>query len=429
MESSVRVSADGHLEGTVAVPPSKSYTHRAVVMASLAEGQSRIAGPLLSRDTRATIGACAAMGARILDEDSLLEITGTAPRSPKEVVDVENSGSTLRFMTSVFSLAPEGSSTLTGDASIRTRPMQPLLDALGELGVDARSTRGNGCAPIVVRGGGMRGGRANMRGDVSSQFVSSILISSPLARSDTTIEVSNAVSKPYLEATLRLSRLFGASIDRDGYSRFAISGGQAYRPTDFRVPGDYSSASFIMAAVAIAGGRVVFTGLDDSLPQGDSAFAGILTSLGVRVARSNGSVTVEADGKAIAGGTFDLSNTPDLLPAVSVLALRASSPIEVTGVAHARFKETDRIRVLSTELRKSGVRVEERDDGVKIEPSTSLNKCVLDAHDDHRMFMAFALASLASGGRVAVLGEDSLDVSYPQFLNDMERIGAAVARE
>ncbi len=408
------------------VPPSKSYTHRGVLLASLAEGSSRILKPLISRDTRATIQACSAMGAVVAETDSAIEVRGGRPSTPDDVIDAENSGTTLRLMTSVLSLAPEGYSVITGDRSVRKRPMQPLLDALGQLGVEAWSARPNGCAPVIVRGGGMKGGECAIRGDVSSQFVSSLLISSPLADSDTVVKVDRAVSKPYIDATLYTAEKFGIEVGREGYSSFAVPSGQEYSPCEFEVPGDFSSASFIVAAAALAGGRVELKGLDASVPQGDSFILEVARKMGVKVIVQGGGVIVESDGKPLTGGSFSLSDFPDLLPVLSVLALKCGEEVELTGVSHARYKETDRIAVLAEELAKVGAKVEEREDGLKIHPVQELRPAALDAHDDHRMFMAFALVSMLRPSGITVTGVESLDVSYPSFLQDIARLGASV---
>jgi 3-phosphoshikimate 1-carboxyvinyltransferase len=403
-------------------------------MASLADGESNVRNPLISRDTTATIEACRSMGATIEETQSGLRIEGTDPVStPDDVVNVENSGSTLRFMTSALATAPGGYAVLTGDASIRKRPMQPLLDTLSELGVEAWSTRADGRAPIVVKGGGIRGGEATMKGDVSSQFVSSVLISAPKAAKRTLIEVADAVSRPYIDATLAVSRLFGIAIAREGYARFIIEPSQKYRPADFAVPADFSSAAFIIAAVSMCGGRVELQGLDLGLPQGDSEIVDIVRRMGgAEVRQGSGSILVESEGGRLSGGVFDLGDTPDLLPVVAALALRSDSPVEVVGTAHARFKETDRIAILAAELSKLGVRIEERQDGLKIYPlgrGEKLVRALLDAHDDHRMFMAFALASMQVQGGTPVRGVESLDVSYPTFLEDIKGAGATVKSE
>ncbi len=426
MGPSVSLSADGGLAGRVEVPPSKSYTHRAIITACLSQGESRVYNHLVSRDTVATINACRAMGAQFETDKARLTVAGAEPRVPEDVVNVENSGTTLRFMTSVFALPRRGYAVLTGDASIRRRPMQGLLDALAGLGARAQSTLGNGCAPIVVGEGGMEGGGVEMRGDVSSQFVSSILIAAPLARSDTSLRISNMVSRPYVEATLRLSALHGIEIQREGTSEFRVRGGQEYKPGDFAIPGDFGSAAFVMAAVAFAGGDVELSGLTSSLPQGDLAALELFRRLGVRLDVRKDSVRVRADGELLGGGEFNLADSPDLLPILSVLSLKCDSPVEIRGVAHARFKESDRIGVAVEGLRKLGARVEEKEDGLRAVRPREVGPAVLDAHDDHRMFMAFSLASLLAPGSVRVTGVESLDVSYPSFLDDLKKLGAKV---
>ncbi len=414
------------LEGSLTLPPSKSYTHRAVLMASLARGTSTVGNPLFSRDTGATVSSCRAMGADIGDEDGRLAITGCGPSAAPSVVNAENSGTTLRFMTSAFALAPSGYTVLTGDGSVRSRPMQPLLDALGELGVSAISAPGNGRAPVVVKGGGMPGGRATMRGDVSSQFVSSLLISTPLARRDTDLLVTNPESKPYVDATLSMLRTFGVRVAAEGHTRFTVESGQSYTPATFEVPGDFSSAAFIMAAVAMLGGKVEISGVNPSLPQADSKMVDIVREMGCKVDGGDGRLTVESSGGGLGGGSFDLGDSPDLLPPLSVLALKCREPLEIRGVAHARFKETDRIAMLAMEISKLGPRVTEREDGMVIEPCRELRRASLDAHDDHRLFMAFCLVSMAVPGGCSVEGAESVDVSYPGFLGDMKKIGAEV---
>ena len=224
-------------------------------------------------------------------------------------------------------------------------------------------------------GGGMRGGRASIRGDVSSQFVSSLLISSPAgAASDTTLAVADAVSRPYIEMTLRLAKLFGVKVDQtgEGYSEFQVPSGQEYRPADFTVPADFSSASFIVAAVAMVGGYVKIENLDASLPQGDARITEIVKEMGAKVSQEKGGLVVAADGDRLQGGTFDLGDTPDLLPVVTALALRCDSPVEIVGTAHARFKETDRIAILAKELSKLGVNVQGEADGLKVVPSREM---------------------------------------------------------
>ncbi len=428
MGTSVSLSAEGGLAGRVAVPPSKSYTHRAVIAASLSSGKSRVYNHLISRDTVATINSCRSMGAKLEEEESHLTVSGTEPRAADDVVNVENSGTTLRFMTSVFALPRRGYTVLTGDASIRRRPMQGLLDALAGLGAKAQSSTGSGCAPIIVGEGGIEGGDLEIRGDVSSQFISSILIASPLARSDTTLRVTDMVSRPYVEATLRLSAMHGVEIQREGVTGFRIAGGQDYHRADFTVPGDFGSAAFVMAAVAFAGGDVELSGLTTSLPQGDMAALDFFRRLGVKLEEHGDSVRVRADRDRLKGSEFDLADSPDLLPVLSVMSLKCDGPIGIKGVAHARFKESDRIRVAVEGLRKLGAEVEESEDGLRVVAPQKVQPALLDAHDDHRMFMAFSLATILAPGSIRVAGVESLDVSYPSFLGDLGKLGAKVTR-
>jgi 3-phosphoshikimate 1-carboxyvinyltransferase len=431
---SVLLTSHGSLSGELVPPPSKSYTHRTALLASLAEeGTSTIRNPLFSRDTVATFEACRAFGASIVnsaDVPSDLEIVGAKPKTPSRVIDAENSGTTLRLMTSALALPSSGRSTITGDASLRRRPMQPLLDALGELGVRATSTGGNGCAPISVEAGGIKGGSATIAGEVSSQFVSSILISGLLAESDVSLVVTNAVSKPYIRATLDSASSFGARVESEGLHYFHIESGQRYRACNYVIPADFSSASFLAAAVAMVGGKIALLGLSSKLPQADSAIIDVLRVMGVGVhVESGGTVDgvmrVESDGKALTGGRFDLSDSPDLLPVLASMSLKCESPVEIVGCAHARNKETDRISTIAFELSKLGVKVEERRDGIIIHPlPRSPTRAVLDAHDDHRLFMAFCLISLLYPEGLPVLGAGSVDVSFPTFLEDMKKLGA-----
>lgn len=412
------------VNGVVEAPSSKSYTHRAVIFAALSDGRSRINRPLLARDTIATIEAVKAIGAEVTMEDRSLAVKGVdRPQTPEDVIDVENSGTTIRLMTSVSALAPTGYTVLTGDSSLRQRPMQPLLDALTQLGVRCWSTRLNGKPPIVVQGGGIKGGVAAIRGDVSSQFISSLLIATPMAESDTTIQVvGSLVSKPYVEATLYTMREFGGKVADHRGGVFYIPRGQRYTPAEVNIPGDFSSAAFVLAAAALTGGEVEVSNLFLHQPQADSRIIEILRELGADVEVRRGGVKVRGSKGLLKGGVFNLSDCPDLLPIVIVLGLRCREWVEVIGVAHARYKETDRLSVLAEELSKMGATVLLYEDGLKIRGGT-LKRATLDSKGDHRLFMAFCLAGLLVSG-CEVTGAETVDVSYPTFIEDMKKIGA-----
>lgn len=416
-----------NLQGKVKAPPSKSYTHRAVVLSSLASGKSRVNNPLLARDTIATIKACQALGLSIDEKEDHLYLEGNPNlKTPDDVINVENSGTTMRLITAIASLLPEGYSIITGDESIRSRPMQPLLSALSSLGVECYSSRQNGLPPIIVKGGGIKGGEAEIRGDISSQFISALLVATPKAKNETSIRVyGKTVSRPYIDATLSMMRIFGGNVTHKNYRDYIIPPNQDYHSADFDVPGDFSSASLLIASALLAGKRVTIENLNFSLPQADMRIIDILERIEADfgVDKAKGEITLSG-GKILKGGEFDLSDSPDLLPVLSIIALRAKPRTIIKGVEHARFKETDRISILAKELRKFGANVQELQDGIVIEYCEELKGCSLNAHGDHRLFMAFCAAAMVSSEPCIIEGLESVDVSYPNFIKDIKSLGA-----
>src|SRR5579885_1010773 len=396
--------------GTVKPPSSKSYTHRAITIASIASGESIIRNPLLSRDTIATIEACRAFGAEIDTGGNFVKVKGTRPSVPDDVIDAQNSGTTLRFMTTLMAAASHGYTIITGDSSLRKRPMQPLLDSISKLGAKAFSSRNDGHAPIIVQGDSLIGGETEIDGSISSQFVSSILISSPLAQREVKLRVNGAVSRPYIDATVLTMKKYGIDITRDSFQFFQVPAGGEYRASEFAVPSDFSSMASLIGCVAVAGGKLSLACTELRMPPASSQV-----------------LLVEHGGEELEGGTFDLSDSPDLLPVVSVLGLACKKGVKIIGVRHARYKETDRISMLNIELTKAGARVKELDDGLIVKPG-EFKKVVLNSYGDHRLFMAFSLVSLLSKGEIRVSGEDSVDVSYPSFVNDLEKLGVKVRR-
>ncbi|MEM2210811.1 MAG: 3-phosphoshikimate 1-carboxyvinyltransferase [Nitrososphaerales archaeon] len=408
------------ISGIVEVPSSKSYTHRALILSTLSNGKSVIINPLYSQDTYATLNACKSFGAEIIEEKDKVLVKGKSILNPPDdVINVENSGTTLRIITAVSSLTSSGYTVITGDASIRKRPMQPLLDALNQLGVECWSSRLNGLPPIIVKGGGMLGGIAEIRSDISSQFISALLISSPKAKKETLIKVTGKrVSWPYVKATLEMIKRYNGKVieENEGYR---IPPNQEYSPCEFKVPGDFSSASFILAAGALCGSKVIVKNLDFSLPQADMKIIDILKVMGanIEVNEHQGYATIE--GGKLEGGEFNLSDSPDLLPVLAILGLKAKGSVKIYGVEHARFKESDRISNLALELNKLGVDVKELKDGLIIQESKDLKYAILDAHNDHRLFMAFCIAGLISKNGCIVEGAETVSVSYPNFIKDL----------
>jgi 3-phosphoshikimate 1-carboxyvinyltransferase len=415
--------------GSIRCPSSKSYSHRAIAVASLAEGKSTITNALLARDTLATLAGCRALGAEIKHEGATVQVKGVHSFEPPEnVINAENSGTTIRIMTAMSGLVKTGYTVLTGDESLRKRPMQPILDALGQLGVEAYSTKGNGTPPLVVKGGGIRGGTTVVDGSISSQFISGLLIAGIYADSEIVMRIKgNLVSKPYVSATLATMKQFGVAVDHSSdMLEYEIKNAE-YRGAKFDVPSDFSTAALILAAGALVGEKLKVKGLDFSLPQGDSQIVDILKQMGcpIKVDKRKGEVVVQRV-EELDGGDFNLGDTPDLLPVVSILALKARTPVTITGVAHARVKETDRVANIAQELVKFGARIKEFQDGLRITAAKPLKNASLEAYNDHRLFMAFTIASMLTEKSI-VAGAESVDVSYPHFVQDMKDLGAKVS--
>ncbi|MGI8833637.1 MAG: 3-phosphoshikimate 1-carboxyvinyltransferase [Nitrososphaeraceae archaeon] len=426
----VRIRIDkSRITGVLKCPPSKSYTHRAIAIASLAEGESRIKMPLISRDTLATISASTAMGVSIDRQKSGLIIKGKLIlNTPSNIINAENSGTTIRIFAVMAALASSGFTILTGDASLRKRPMQPALDALGQLGVVCYSSRMNGLAPLLIKGGGIQGGSVIINGDMSSQFLSSLLISTIYAKSPVSIHVKGQqVSKPYVDSTLATMKAFGVAIDhKRDFLEYRIKN-KEYKAAEFNVPADFSTAAMILAAGVLAGGSITIRGLNFLLPQADSRILNILNDMDaqVRVNKARGEVKVTGS-SLLEGGSFDLTDSPDLLPVLSILALKANSPVEITGIAHARLKETDRVSNIASQLKKFGATVKEQQDQLLIIAPEVPQNSRIQTFNDHRLFMAFTIASLLTE-KTEVEGAESIDVSYPGFLQDLVQLGAKIS--
>jgi 3-phosphoshikimate 1-carboxyvinyltransferase len=419
------------LDGNVKCPPSKSYTHRAIAIASLAEGKSIIKNPLISRDTMATISGCKMLGVKIKNANKKfdsLEILGMNQfETPKDIINAQNSGTTIRILTSMATLVKNGYTIITGDDSLKTRPMTPLILALNQLGVNVFSSNEKGTAPIIIKGGGIKGGKVSIEGNISSQFITSLLISCIYANSEVEIRIKGKqVSIPYIISTVETMKNFGVIIEHDKeYLNYNISNDK-YHPTNFIIPGDFSSASFIIAAGILVGKKITLNGLNFYYTQGDMKIIDIVKQMGgdIRIDMQKGEVIINGSNR-LDGIDCNLVNTPDLLPAISIIALKARSPMRIFGISHARFKETDRVSNITKELRKMEANIIEKEDEIIINPSKSLKNAELDSYNDHRLFMAFTIASMLTD-KSLVRGAESIDVSYPSFLNEIKRLGAQV---
>jgi len=435
--------------GKVNVPASKSHTIRQLLIASLADGASEIQCPLDSLDTRACVSVCGAFGAEII-EYRAADADNSNPQDEKgekligwkisgnngfkrkirlqKNLDVGNSGTTLYLALAVAGLQPEPVE-FTGDEQIQRRSAAPLLDALTGLGVWCESN--NGCAPITIKGP-CKGGKVSLPCP-TSQYLSALLIASPLAPAGvvTEIDVPLLNEKPYIEMTLSYLKAHGIPFQtallpsgKPDFSHFVIPGGSSWKAFSRTVPADFSSAAFPAAAAAITGGPVTLLGLDPDDTQGDKFFLEMLKLMGCKVQWSkngkNGpSLTVSREGP-LRGRTFDLNETPDLLPAAAVTAAYAEGDTALVNVAHARIKETDRIAVMAVELAKLGVNCTERPDGLVIHGKGTLSPPeppVIDGHGDHRIVMAFAAAALGSESPFEITDAESAAVTYPGFLD------------
>ncbi|MFA5312760.1 MAG: 3-phosphoshikimate 1-carboxyvinyltransferase [Methanomassiliicoccales archaeon] len=404
--------------GKVHASPSKSYTHRAIVLASLAHGTSRLGRPLLSGDTLATLRAMQAFGASTSEKDGSLIVEGGDPRCPSDVIDAANSGTTIRIVAGIASLLP-CYTVLTGDGSIRRRPMQPLIDALSQMGVECHSTRGNGLAPLIVKGPNT-GRLTRIQGDVSSQFISSLLISSPLKKVDTEVVITTDLkSKPYIDITREMMSLYGVGSEETGEG-YLVRGNQEYAPHDLVIPGDYSSAAFPLASGALTGSAEV-DNLDPDDRQGDRLFIDILERFGARIERRGRSV--KAGAGELEGADIDLGQAPDLFPIVAVIATQARGGSVIRNAEHVRHKESDRISATVAFLKAMGANIEERKDGCIINGPSRLKGSFVGSHGDHRILMAAAVAALVAEGETTVSDGDCFKISYPGFVEDMRSLG------
>ncbi len=410
------------ISGQIVCPANKSYTHRAIFLASLAGNNSKVENILCSADTAATIEACKKFGAEMEIENSSI-IVRNPIKFDKIVpeINTENSGTTIRIASGIASLFAE-EITLTGDSSLQKRPMQPLLDALSSIGARCSSTDGK--PPIKIKGK-ISGGDVKIPGNFSSQFISALLISAPLTEKGINLTIEgNLVSKPYLDATIATMRKFGVSVQTlIPYKRYNITP-QIYKETTFTVPIDFSSLALILSSTVLNGDEITIKGNIGNLPQGDEVFIDILEQLGVTIIINEEEIKIKSPEK-LSGGKFDLSNSPDLLPPLAILALKSSIPIEIVNVKHARLKETDRIAIIARELVKVGIKIEEKDDGLILEPSDNLKGAILNSENDHRLFMSFCIAGMYIGN-CTVSDPESVNVSFPNFIEEMNRLGGKI---
>ncbi len=407
-------------QGKVRAPPSKSYSHRALAVSLLCEGPSKIENISRARDVIATLNAIRSFGANISDE--LIELKIKPPQKPSipdDVIDCGGSGTTIRFFAPISTLTEGGYTVLTGNDSLRRRPMGPIIDAINKLGGWAVSSRMNGLPPLIVRGGGLKGGEVEIDGSISSQFFSGLMIASTCFEKGLRVRpIGELVSRPYLEMTREVLRRSGSQVELNEEIKVEP---MPPKSLEFKVPGDYGLAAFHMLTASVTGGSVIVEDLDSTMLQADYAAIDVLKSFGVEVQEVGSSVIVE--GRPKYGVKLNLKDSPDVFPIACVLASFVSEVSEIRGVAHARVKESDRVANMSSELKKVGVEVKELYDGLVIRGGNPKGGVKLDSHGDHRIFMALLALAAATREGCIIEGEDSVADSYPSFLEDSMKLG------
>ncbi len=417
------VSRKSQLKGTVSIPASKSHTIRAVAIAALAQGQSVIRNPLSSADAASAVSTYRALGATIDNSDpNLWKVTGIGGQvsAPTQPVDVGNSGTTLNVALGSASLVGKGQTiTFVGDHQTQSRPVGPLLESLSQLGAKCVSVNNNGKAPAKVTGQ-LVGGKTSIACS-TSQYLSSLLLCTPLARKDSEINVTLLNEPGYAQMTLDWLDNQGIQYRKQQMKKFSVKGGQSYKPFDRPVPADFSSATFFLCAGALVGEEVTLLGLDFNDSQPDKAVIEYLKGMGAKITVKPDAVTINA--APLKGIEIDMNKTPDALPAMSVTAAFAEGETRLVNVPQARGKETDRIACMAAELRKLSVQVEELPDGLVIQGGRPKLGTV-HGWGDHRIVMAMALAGLVLDGPLTVDTAEAMSVTFPDYVKLMRSIGA-----
>jgi 3-phosphoshikimate 1-carboxyvinyltransferase len=412
------------ITATIAIPGSKSLSHRALIAATLASGESRLFNLLECEDTIYTLKALQGLGIEITNDNGITTVAGKGGRFPvpsgTRTLFLGNSGTSLRLLLSTAALA-RGETILTGSSRLQERPVGELVRALRDLGVRGISASKDNFPPVHLRSQGMKGGKARLTGRESSQYLSSLLLAAPYAGTEVEIEVDGSiVSSPYVDLTLEVMDRFGVRVEREGYSRFKVPGGPGYRPADYQVEGDASSASYFWSAAAVTGGTVATENVfPESSLQGDMSFLDLLEKMGAGVGKEARRAVVQ--GRTLAGIEADMSAMPDMVPTLAALALFAKGKTVIRNVAHLRLKESDRLQAVSEEWLRLGARIEELPDGLIIEGSVPLNGALCDPRNDHRLAMSLAVIGLRVPG-IRIRQAECVNKSFPLFWDYWDRL-------
>jgi len=410
------------INAVVSVPGSKSYTQRALISASLAGGRSVLRNALVSEDTDYLIGALRLLGADIAKQGHDLVVEGTGGKlvTPTSALYFGNNGTGLRFLVSTASLG-HGTFVLDGNPRMRQRPIQPLVDALNQMDVQALCVEGNGCPPVQVEARGLPGGRIQLNTALSSQYVSSLLLASPYAEKDVEMGISSRIpSWPYVELTLDVMAQFGVEVEDFEEKMFRVKTPQAYQAREYVIEGDISSATYFMAAAAIIGRTVRISNINGNSLQGDLRFLKILETMGCGVSASEDGVEVTGPLSNHEALSFDLNDVPDMVPALAVVSAFRKGKTTLKNILHLRVKESDRVAALTRELGKIGAQVEQREDGMVIQ-GIAAHGAEIECYNDHRIAMSFAIAGLAIEG-ISIKDPDCVKKSFPDFWDKLDSL-------
>ena len=401
------------INSDVIVPGSKSYTHRILIAAALSDGICSIQNSLKSEDTLLTLNALRPLGVKIDENSDRLIVHGSRGvlKSVSDPVFLGNSGTSMRLLTAVASIG-DGMYILTGTKRMQERPIQDLVDGLQQIGVFARPVNSNGCPPVRVKGGKIKGGKIALKCGRSSQYLSALLLIAPYTEEGLDITViEGPVSRPYLDMTVDVMGNLGVVVDRDQYHNFKIKGGQIYRAGSYLVEPDCSQAGYFWAAAAITGAEIKVKGTSKSSHQGDVRFTEVLETMGCKILTEN-------DGIKVAGGSLsaievDMADMPDMVPTLAVVAAFAKGTTLIKNVAHLKAKESDRLGSVVNELLKLGIKASCNDTGMIIEGGNPRG-AEIDTYGDHRIAMSFALAGLKIPG-IVIRDEKCVEKSFPNF--------------
>ncbi|PQV63493.1 3-phosphoshikimate 1-carboxyvinyltransferase [Abditibacterium utsteinense] len=412
------------IEGTIRVPGSKSITNRALLLAALCDGPSKLEGALFSDDTRYMEAALNQLGVAVRGDEkaATYEIEGrggTFP-NPEAELFLGNAGTATRFLTAALCLG-NGTYFVDGIPRMRQRPIGDLLGALRTLGAEILSH--NDCVPLEIRARGLQGGAVSIRGDASSQFLSALLLVAPKTRDGLEISIDGPLfSKPYVEMTLQMLRQWGAAAQHEELQRFHVPGNQSLRAQNYIVEPDASSASYFFAAAAVTGGKIRVKNLGKNALQGDVEFVDVLQKMGCTIKKAENYIEVKGpEGGKLHGVCVDMNAISDCVPTLAAIAPFADAPVEISNVAHIRGKETDRIAALAKELGRLGAKVDEKPDGLTIFPAKKLKRAAIKTYDDHRMAMSFAITALRSPG-IEIRDPGCVAKTFPDFFERLEKL-------